>query len=64
MPILYSPRAAVTEEKARLLRGRPARFARLAGPPPLLPRLDDDKSLYQLQEETLARQDIENPPDA
>ena len=62
LPILYSPRAANTEGKARLLRGRQARFARLAGPPPLLPRLDDNKSLYQLQEETLARQDVENPP--
>lgn len=64
LPILYSPRAANTEGKARLLRGRLARFARLAGPPPLLPRLDDNKSLYQLQEETLARQDVENPPGA
>ncbi len=55
LPILYSPRAVGTEEKARHLRGKPARFARLAGPPPLIPRLENNQSLYQLQEETLAR---------
>ena len=52
LPILYSTRAAGTEEKARLLRGSPAQFARLAGPPPRIPHLDNNKSLYQLQEET------------
>ena len=54
LPILYSTRAAGTEEKARLLRGSPAQFARLAGPPPRIPHLDNNKSLYQLQEETRA----------
>lgn len=54
LPILYSSRAAGTEEKARQLKGKPARFARLAGPPPWIPRLDNDKSLYELQDETQA----------
>lgn len=54
-PIFYSSRAADTEEKARHLCGNPSRFARLGGPPPLIPRLESDKSLYQLQEETLSR---------
>ena len=52
LPILYSARAADTEEKARQLKGSPASFARLAGPPPRIPHLDNNKSLYQLQEET------------
>lgn len=64
LPILYSSRAENTEKKARLLRGKPARFARLAGPPPRLPQLEGDKSLYQLQEETLARKESEPPPGA
>ena len=54
LPILYSARAAGTEEKARQLRGSPAQFARLGGPPPRIPHLDNNKSLYQLQEETRA----------
>lgn len=53
LPILYSSRAAETEKKARHLQGEPAQFARLSGPPPRIPRLDNDKSLYQLQDETL-----------
>ena len=62
LPILYSPRAVGTEEKARHLRGKPARFARLAGPPPLIPRLENNQSLYQLQEETLARRESGERP--
>ena len=62
LPILYSPRAVGTEEKARHLSGKPARFARLAGPPPLIPRLENNQSLYQLQEETLARRESGERP--
>ena len=57
LPILYSARAAGTEEKARQLRGSPAQFARLGGPPPRIPHLENNKSLYQLQEETQAGQE-------
>ena len=36
----------------QMLRGRPSRFARFGGPPPLIPHYDGMwKSLYQLQEE-------------
>ena len=62
LPILYSPRAVGSEEKARHLSGKPARFARLAGPPPLIPRLENNQSLYQLQEETLARRESGERP--
>lgn len=55
-PIYFSPRVANSERYTHQLRGQPARFARLGGPPPLMPALlEDDKSLYQLQEETKKR---------
>ena len=48
-PIYFSERVFHSEAKARHLRGKPARFARFGGPPPLIPALKEFKSLYELQ---------------
>ena len=48
-PIYFSEMTAVAESKYRLLRGRPATHARLAGPSPLVPRVGKFASLYELQ---------------
>lgn len=49
-PIYYGETAAADEALARMLCGKPARFARFGGPPPLIPRLSGvHKSLYELQ---------------
>lgn len=52
-PIYFSSRVALEARAARQLRGQPARFARLAGPPPLIPAGSDNvTSLYDLQLES------------
>jgi hypothetical protein len=49
MPIYYGEMAVIAERDARPIRGKPAQFARLGGPPPLIPRADNWTSLYDLQ---------------
>ncbi|HEX5482526.1 MAG TPA: phytanoyl-CoA dioxygenase family protein [Terriglobia bacterium] len=52
-PIYYGPRVENDEKHTFQVRGAPSRFARLAGPPPLIPVMPENfRSLYQLQEET------------
>lgn len=49
-PIYFSPRVAQEARVARQIRGKPSRYARLAGPPPLIPAASDAvTSLYDLQ---------------
>jgi phytanoyl-CoA hydroxylase len=48
-PIYFSEMTTVAESKYRLLRGRPATHARLAGPAPLVPQIGKFASLYELQ---------------
>lgn len=52
-PIFYGQYMAELERHTYHLLGKPARFARLAGPPPMIPRMPDGpgKSLYKLQAE-------------
>ncbi len=55
-PIYFGPQVADAEQHAHHLRGQRARYARMGGPPPLIPVMPDNfKSLYQLQEDTKAR---------
>ncbi len=49
-PIYFSEMTMVAEAKFRLVRGRPATHARLAGPAPLIPRVGKFASLYELQQ--------------
>lgn len=48
-PIYFGEMTNLAEAKYRLLHGRPARFARLAGPSPLIPQVGKYASLYELQ---------------
>lgn len=41
----------IAEAKYRLLRGKPAKFARFGGPPPLIPNVGKYQSLYELQKQ-------------
>ena len=54
-PIYYGDQTAIAESKLRLVRGKPAQFARCSGPPPLIPRINTYQSLYQLQDESRAK---------
>lgn len=54
-PIYYGDQTVAAEAKLRTVRGKPAQFARLAGPAPLIPRINSYTSLYQLQEESKAK---------
>ena len=52
-PIYYGSRVENDEKHAFQLRGSRSPYARLAGPPPLIPAMPENfRSLYQLQEET------------
>jgi len=52
-PIYFSSRVVQEAKVAHQLRGEPSRYARLAGPPPLIPAASDSvTSLYDLQAET------------
>jgi len=48
-PIYYGEQTAIAESQLRQLRGKPAKFARFGGPPPLIPNINTYQSLYQLQ---------------
>ena len=48
-PIYYGEMTAKAEAVPRLISGRPARFARLGGPAPLIPKVGRYSSLYELQ---------------
>lgn len=48
-PIYYGEMTNIAEAQYRLLRGKPARFARFGGPPPLIPVVGKYQSLYALQ---------------
>lgn len=50
-PIYYGEMTNIAEAKYRLLRGKPARHARLGGPPPMIPVVGKFQSLYALQEQ-------------
>jgi phytanoyl-CoA hydroxylase len=53
--IFYPQMNVAMQPKHRQLRGKPAKYARLAGPPPLLtPRSEVSTSLYSLQEKSKA----------
>ncbi len=49
LPIWYGEMTATAEATYRPICGQPARFARFAGPPPLIPRVGKYSSLYELQ---------------
>jgi ectoine hydroxylase-related dioxygenase (phytanoyl-CoA dioxygenase family) len=53
-PIYYGEMTQNAEAKYRLLRGKPARFARFGGPPPLIPNVGKYQSLYELQKQARA----------
>jgi ectoine hydroxylase-related dioxygenase (phytanoyl-CoA dioxygenase family) len=48
-PIYYGEMTNLAEAKFRLIRGKPARFARFGGPRPLIPNVGRYTSLYELQ---------------
>jgi phytanoyl-CoA hydroxylase len=48
-PIYYGPNVVASEAKAHHLRGRQATTARFGGPPPIIPRVTEMKSLYEMQ---------------
>jgi phytanoyl-CoA hydroxylase len=54
-PIYYGEMTVRNEAKFRLIRGKPARFARFGGPRPPVPNVGAFKSLYDLQSQTKAR---------
>ncbi|MCE9591123.1 MAG: phytanoyl-CoA dioxygenase family protein [Planctomycetes bacterium] len=55
-PIYYGDDTAAQESHGHLIRGKPSRYARFAGPPPYIPNMDKRfTSLYQLQAENKAR---------
>ena len=54
-PIYYGEMTNLAEAKFRMVRGRPARFARFGGPRPLIPNVGKYTSLYELQSEAKAR---------
>ncbi len=55
-PIYFGSYVDSLEAHAHHLRGRRARYARHAGPPPMIPAMPDAfKSLYELQEDARAR---------
>lgn len=54
-PIYYGEMTSLAEAKYRPIRGKPARFARFGGPPPLIPNVGRYRSLYELQEQARAK---------
>jgi len=54
-PIYYSEQTHLVESTPRLLRGKPAHFARFGGPRPLVPKIGRYQSLYELQAQTKAK---------
>lgn len=48
-PIYYGEMTNLAESKFRLIRGKPARFARFGGPSPPIPNVGKYASLYELQ---------------
>ncbi|HTL30908.1 MAG TPA: phytanoyl-CoA dioxygenase family protein [Tepidisphaeraceae bacterium] len=48
-PIYYGEMTNLAEAKFRLIRGKPAKFARFGGPRPLIPNVGKYASLYELQ---------------
>jgi ectoine hydroxylase-related dioxygenase (phytanoyl-CoA dioxygenase family) len=57
-PIYFGEMTAINESLDRPLRGKPARFARFGGPPPLIPKTKRFKSLYDIQARTKAEHDV------
>jgi len=54
-PIFFGPYVTNLEKGSHLLRGKPANYARFAGPAPMIPKMPGDaKSLYTLQAEAKA----------
>ena len=53
-PIYYGEMTNLAEAKFRMIRGRPARFARFGGPRPLIPNVGKYTSLYELQSQAKA----------
>jgi hypothetical protein len=45
----------LAESKVRPIRGKPAKFARFGGPPPLIPNVGKYASLYELQAQAKAK---------
>ena len=54
-PIYYGEMTNLAEAKFRLVRGKPARFARFGGPRPLIPNVGKYTSLYELQSQAKAQ---------
>ena len=54
-PIYYGEMTSLQETKVRLIRGKPARFARFGGPRPLIPDVGKYASLYELQGQAKAQ---------
>jgi phytanoyl-CoA hydroxylase len=48
-PIYYGPNVVKSEARVHHLRGQPASTARFGGPPPIIPRVTEMKSLYEMQ---------------
>ena len=55
LPIYYGEMTNLAEAKFRLIRGRPARYARFGGPRPLIPNVARYTSLYELQSHAKAK---------
>ena len=54
-PIYYGEMTNLAEAKFRLIRGKPARFARFGGPRPMIPNVGKYTSLYELQSQAKAQ---------
>lgn len=54
-PIYYGEMTQLAEAKFRLIRGKPARFARFGGPRPMIPNVGKYTSLYELQSQAKAQ---------
>jgi ectoine hydroxylase-related dioxygenase (phytanoyl-CoA dioxygenase family) len=54
-PIYYGEMTQLAEAKFRLMRGKPARFARFGGPRPMIPNVGKYTSLYELQSQAKAQ---------
>jgi len=54
-PIYYGEMTNIAEAKFRLIRGKPARFARFGGPHPMIPNVGKYTSLYELQSQAKAK---------
>jgi phytanoyl-CoA hydroxylase len=54
-PIYYGEMTNLAEAKFRLIRGKPARFARFGGPRPMIPNVGTYTSLYELQSQAKAQ---------